>query len=62
MKVYDATGRSVTTLVDEDLGGGIYSVVWNGRDHNGTEVASGVYFYRTMWSGKAETRRMVLLK
>jgi predicted outer membrane repeat protein len=62
MKVYDAAGRAVVTLVDEDLGGGMYSAVWNGRDRNGIEVASGVYFYRTTWNGQSETLRMVLLK
>jgi hypothetical protein len=62
MEVYDATGRMVTTLVDADQGAGTYTVVWDGRDHNGSDVASGVYFYRLVWQGKAETRRMVLLK
>ncbi|MCK4547992.1 MAG: T9SS type A sorting domain-containing protein [Candidatus Eisenbacteria sp.] len=62
MKVYDATGRAVTTLIDEDRAGGMYSITWNGRDHNGAEVASGVYFYRTTWNGKSQTQRMVLLK
>jgi hypothetical protein len=62
MSVYDATGREVTTLVDADQGPGEYRVIWDGRDHKGSEVASGVYFYRLVWQGKAETRRMVLLK
>ncbi len=62
MKVYNATGRAVATLVDEDLGGGMYSVIWDGRDRDGTEVASGIYFYRITWNGRSETKRMVLLK
>ncbi len=62
MNVYDPTGRKVTTLVDADQGPGIYRTVWDGRDHKGAEVASGVYFYRLVWQGKAETRRIVLLK
>ena len=62
MHVYDATGRQVTTLVNVDQGPGTYRVVWDGRDHKGVEVASGVYFYRIVWNGRSETRRMVLLK
>ncbi|MFH1573601.1 MAG: FlgD immunoglobulin-like domain containing protein, partial [Acidobacteriota bacterium] len=62
MNVYDAQGRRVTALVDTDQAPGEYRVVWDGRDHNGTPVASGVYFYRVKWNGKSETRRMVLLK
>jgi len=62
MKVYDATGREVTTLIDQDQGPGEYRVVWDGRDHKGIDVASGVYFYRICWKGKSQTKRMVLLK
>ena len=62
MKVYDATGREVTTLIDQDQGPGEYRVVWDGRDHKGVGAASGVYFYRVTWNGRSETRRMVLLK
>jgi len=59
MNIYDALGRRVTTLVDSEQGPGEYRVVWDGKDHKGSEVASGVYFYRICWN---ETRRMVLLK
>ena len=62
LSVYDATGRRVRTLVDEVLGAGIHRAVWEGTDHRGTEVASGVYFYRITWNGQSRTRRMVLLK
>jgi len=62
LSVYTATGREVTTLVDQVQGPGEYRVVWDGRDQKGAEVASGVYFYRLTWNGSSETRRMVLLK
>jgi predicted outer membrane repeat protein len=62
MNVYDSTGRRVVTLVDTETGPGIYTVTWDGTDHNGVGVASGVYFYRITWNGEAETKRMVLLK
>jgi len=62
MNVYDALGRRVRTLVDTDLPPGTYRAVWDGTDEKGVAVASGVYFYRLVWNGKSETRRMVLLK
>ncbi len=62
MHVYDLSGRKVTTLVDTNRGPGTHHVTWDGRDHKGAEVASGVYFYRITWNGESETRRMVLLK
>jgi flagellar hook assembly protein FlgD len=60
--VYDATGRLVRTLVDEEQSAGVRDAAWNGRDDHGTTVVSGVYFCR-MTAGKfSETRRMVMLK
>jgi hypothetical protein len=46
MEIYDVTGRKVKTLLDGSRSAGYYSVVWNGRDENGREVASGMYLYR----------------
>ena len=37
-------------------------VTWNGRDMNGDQVASGVYFYRLSTDKYTETRKMMLLK
>jgi hypothetical protein len=36
--------------------------VWNGKDTNGKQVASGVYFYRLATQEKTMTHRMLLLK
>jgi len=60
--VYDATGRLVRTLLNENQPAGARDVTWNGQDDHGTTVASGVYFCK-MTAGKfSETRRMVMLK
>jgi len=60
--IYDALGRRVVTLVDAELSPGYHCAAWDGTDGNGVRVASGVYFYRIEWSGRSETRKMVLLK
>jgi hypothetical protein len=62
LSIYNTLGRRVKTLVDLDHGPGTYTAVWDGRDHHGHPVATGMYFYRLRWSGKTETKRMVLLK
>ena len=41
---------------------GIYTVVWDGHDGNGNEVASGVYYYKLVAGEHTMTKRMVLLK
>jgi hypothetical protein len=37
-------------------------VIWDGRNANGGEVASGVYFYRVTFDDRSCTRKMVLMK
>jgi WD40 repeat protein len=62
--IYDLTGRRVRTLVRGVHQPGRYSVVWDGRDQDGQEVASGIYLYRleVMDRGVVETRRMLLVR
>ena len=46
VEIYNHTGQLVTTLIDSHMGPGNFSVTWDGRDSNGSEVASGVYIYK----------------
>ncbi|MFO8145143.1 MAG: T9SS type A sorting domain-containing protein [Candidatus Syntrophosphaera sp.] len=58
LKVYDARGRLVETLVDAQMTANTHRQVWNASG-----AASGVYFYRLTVDDKAvDTKRMVLLK
>jgi len=57
LKIYDVLGREVKTLVNEVKSPGFYSV-----DFNGTELSSGVYFYRMESNGFTEIKRMMLIK
>lgn len=61
--VYDQLGRQVRTLLDnQQQNAGYFSVLWNGRDDAGQQVASGLYIYKITASGQALSRKMVLLK
>jgi PKD repeat protein len=62
LKVYDAAGRRVRTLVNDTRTPSEYSVTWDGRDDAGAGVAAGVYLYRLETAQGTETRRMVLVK
>jgi hypothetical protein len=57
LKIYDALGAGVATLVDEDLSAGSYSAKWNA---NG--FASGVYYYRFESGVYSETKKLILMK
>jgi hypothetical protein len=63
IEVYNVAGKVVRTLLDAELEAGARgSVVWDGADDRGERCASGVYFYRLVAPGFAETRKMVMLK
>ncbi|GJM45049.1 MAG: hypothetical protein DHS20C21_18910 [Gemmatimonadota bacterium] len=46
MSVHDVTGRTIQVLFDDRAPAGTSRLNWNGRDANGSNVASGVYFFR----------------
>jgi hypothetical protein len=62
LDVFDVQGRRVATLVSEELQAGLKHIDWDGRDRTGSEVASGVYFYRLQVNDFSSTRKMLLLK
>lgn len=61
IKVYDITGREVITLLDENREADYYTV-----EFDGTNIASGVYFYRIYAEGEnknfTKTLKMILIK
>ncbi|MCD4689877.1 right-handed parallel beta-helix repeat-containing protein [bacterium] len=62
LTIYDLSGRVVRSLVSEEQGAGTYTVVWQGRDDQGRQLGSGVYFYKLDGPGVSERRKMVMLK
>jgi len=60
--VFSIDGRRVRTLVDEDMGPGRHTTVFDGRDQSGRQVASGTYLYVMKGPGISKTRRMLLVK
>jgi len=62
LRVFDATGSLVRTLVNARREPGVYSVPWDGKSEDGTELPSGVYFYRLEAGDFASTRKTVLLR
>jgi len=62
LDIYNILGRKVRTLVNEEHPAGLHTVEWDGLDLNGSEVASGLYFYQLKCDGNSLTRKMLLLK
>ncbi|MCX5752811.1 MAG: T9SS type A sorting domain-containing protein, partial [Candidatus Krumholzibacteria bacterium] len=62
LRIYDAAGRLVRALVNEERHAANYDESWDGRDSNGRSVASGIYFYKLAAGSFEETRKMALLR
>ena len=55
--VYNVLGQVMTTLIDANLGAGHHTFTWDGSN-----AASGVYFYRVTAGNTVETKKMILQK
>ncbi len=62
VEIINTMGQTVATVLNHELEAGSHRLAWNGKDSNGNDLASGVYFYRLRMDRFSETRRMVLLK
>jgi len=62
LKLYNAAGQVVKTLVNSIEKPGMKKVIWDGKDNRGSKVASGVYFYRLETGDKTATRKLVLVR
>ena len=60
--VYNTFGEEVARLVDGERPAGYHEVSWNGRNLSGTQVATGVYFYRINAGSFQDVRKMVFMK
>lgn len=62
LKIYNASGRLVRTLVDGFAGAGYNELIWDGRDSAGRHVIGGTYFNRIQTEGYVETQRIVIVR
>ncbi len=62
MEVFDARGRRVRNLVHDRKMAGRAEVSWDGRDEQGRDAVSGVYFYRLTSERGVVTRQMTLVR
>jgi hypothetical protein len=57
LKIYDILGKEISTLINEYLSAGNYSV-----NFNGSNIPSGVYFYRLEANRYITTKKMLMIK
>jgi len=57
LKIYNILGQEIKTLVNEFKNAGNYMVVFNGSD-----LPSGIYFYKINYKNASIVKRMLLIK
>lgn len=62
ISIYDAAGRLVRRIEADLDAGGNAAVRWDGRGHNGFDVASGVYFVNVEQGTVSAVRKLVLVR
>jgi hypothetical protein len=62
LKIYDILGREVRSLVNGLQRPGVYRLIWDGKNNQGKEVTSGIYFYQLKTGNFSETKKLVLIK
>ena len=62
VRVLDARGRLVRTLLEGDQPAGPVAARWDGADARGGDVASGLYFYEVTAAGQRVAGKMMLAR
>lgn len=57
LKIYNALGREVTSLVNNQQEAGVYEIVWNAEN-----FSSGVYFYKLQTGEYNAIKKLMLIK
>ncbi|MCG3118127.1 MAG: hypothetical protein ALAOOOJD_00266 [bacterium] len=62
LAIYNIYGQLVRQLVAGQMTAGRHSVIWNGKDERGQQVASGMYLYVLKAGEFTAQRKLVLMK
>ena len=60
--ISDIKGRLTRKLIKGRYNRGKYSVIWDGKDDNGKDVGTGIYFYQLKSGKNSKIKKMLLLK
>ncbi len=62
VSIYNVLGQKICTPYRGFLSAGRHLIYWDGKDTDGHDLASGIYFYRLETSNYSESRKMLMLK
>ncbi len=62
LRVFDAAGRLVCTLIDRNAVRGAHTCEWSLRDQAGCTVSRGVYILRLESAGEGQSQKVIIVK
>ncbi len=60
--IYDLNGMLIKGLLNQQQGGGLYSILWDGKNWGNQSIPGGIYLVRLKTLNWIETKKVVLLK
>jgi hypothetical protein len=62
LQIFDVLGNLVVTLINGERQAGTQKISWNGYDHRGLPVRTGIYFYRLQTASQTINRKLVVYR
>ncbi len=62
LSIFDVTGKKVVDLLHTQLGAGVYEANWNGKNIQGVNLPSGIYFSVLQSKNYRATRKLMLVR
>ena len=62
LKIYNTLGQEVRTLADEEKKAGYHSIIWDGKNNEGSGVSSGIYIYRIQAGDFVRVKKMLFVR
>lgn len=60
--IYDASGRIVNKLINQEVALGVHTISWDGRNERGQKVSTGIYFYQLQTLNYSATKKILLVE
>lgn len=62
ISIYDLLGRKVASLLHNRVPSGMHKIYWDGKNDQGSEQSSGVYFFRMQSEAGFKQMKMLMVK
>lgn len=62
LKLYDMTGRLITTIVENSFEQGEHSLSWNPKDENGYAVVPGIYSLTMSTENFSDSEKLIVME